>query len=460
MNLNAALFIARRAMGGRKSAENSITAQKRRNGLRPPASGLGGAIVAIGVSIVPLILVLVVSDGMIEGITRRYIETKSHHLQVSVPMAFGDKIVEKGIPALESLFGISQAYLERIGTAVAVSGQQSHAVVLRALPQEFFEDPGTMLYLKRIAGESIPRGGRGMVLGSALAQALKVDLGELVTIITPLKDGSNPGEYSGYGYAPRLSIFRVTGIVSAGYRDLDALWAFISPEAGNSLLSYPSSSAVIGIKVNDPYDNTLGNEIRGAIVQALESLYPDWFEENYVRTWPEVEQSLYANFGTTKTMLLFIMAIILLVAAINLGSALSTFVAERSMDIAVLRSMGASDRMIGGIFAGAGLLAGAAGTVLGVGVGLILALNINGLIGVAEWAVNIADSFSSKLSGRPTLPLKLLDPGYYLESIPLSLDLGSVVMVIASSLVLSAAVSLIPSRKAVRMSVQDLIRKS
>jgi lipoprotein-releasing system permease protein len=460
MNWNAALFIARRAMVGRKAAGKSDAAPRHKSVLKTPSSGLGGAILAIGISIVPLILVLVVSDGMIEGITRRYIETKSHHLQVSVPLDTSGELIGKGLLAMESIPGISRAYLERMGTAVAVSGHQSHAVVLRALPLEYFEDPGTLRYLKRVAGDSIPRGGRGMVLGSALAEALKVNLGELVTIVTPAKEENSYNQYSGFGYAPRLSTFRVTGIVSAGYRDLDALWAFVSPEAGESILSYPSSSAIVGIKVANPYDNALGVEIKDAVGNAMESLYPTWFEEYLVRTWPEVERSLYVNFGTTKTMLMFIMAIILLVAAINLGSALSTFVAERSMDIAVLRSMGASDRMIGGIFTGAGVLAGAVGTLLGVGAGIILALNINSLIGIAEWGVNAADSLAAGLSGRPTLPLKLLDPGYYLESIPLVFDFGSIVMVIASSLVLSAAVSLIPSRRAVRMSVQDLIRKS
>lgn len=460
MNWKAAFFIARRSMKGREGMGRRDSTEKGRGNLKAPGGGLGGAIVAIGISIVPLILVMTVSDGMIEGITRRYIETKSHHMQIGLPLGPSAEIAAAAIPALKALPGVAAAYLERDGTAVAVSGSRSHAILARALPADYFLDPGTARFLTTLEGNPIPSGSRGMVIGSALAQALAVGLGDLLTVVTPGAEADDTAQYLGTGYAPRLSTFRITGIVSAGYRDLDALWAFISPEAGDRILSYPSSSAFIGLKVANPYSGELGGEIRNKVGDAMKGLYPQWFEGYLVRTWPELEQSLYANFGTTKTMLLFIMAIILLVAAVNLGSALSTFVAERTMEIAVLRSLGASDSMIGGIFTGAGLLAGAVGTILGVGAGLLLAVNINPLIRGAEWIVNAGDATLSRLAGRPALPLKLLDPGYYLEAIPLVVDFKSVAMVVAASLVLSGAVSLLPSRRAVRISVQDLIRKS
>ena len=82
MNWKAAFFIARRSMKGRGGMGRRDSTEMGKGTLKAPGGGLGGAIVALGISIVPLILVMTVSDGMIEGITRRYIETKSHHMQI------------------------------------------------------------------------------------------------------------------------------------------------------------------------------------------------------------------------------------------------------------------------------------------------------------------------------------------------------------------------------------------
>jgi len=445
MTFGASFFIAARSLLGRKRT-----------------GGMAGAILGIGISLVPIVLVLIVSDGMIEGITRRYMETKTYHLQVAAPDSMAGSDAEKGRVALSAVPGVQAAYIEKNGSGVVVSAEASNAVMLRSVSPEFFVDPGVSQYLRLIEGKARPEGKRDIVLGSSLASVLHVKLGDSLTVITPNQQneftaGGIGADFS--GYAPRLSFFKVTGIVSAGYRDLDALWAFISPEAGERLLNYPSSYSFFGIKVADPYSNSLGS-IKESVSGAMESLYPDWFDPYLTRTWPEVERSLYRSFGTTKSMLLFIMGIALVVAAVNLGSSLSTFVVEHSMDIAVLRGMGATDSAIRQIFVGAGFITGGLGTILGILAGLILSLNVNFLISGIEWIANIFDSGLAYIKGQPSVALKLLDPEYYLEKIPISIDFAQIALIAALSIALSAVVSLIPARKASRISVQELIRKS
>ena len=464
MNPAPLFFVATRTLLGRKKARK--TAKGNRSGSEglgrrlSPSQGLAGAILGIGVSLVPLLLVLVVSDGMIEGITRRYIETKTYHIQVAVPDRFGTQEAEPGLAAARALPGVISASLETNGSAVAVSASASSAVMLRAADPEFFLDRGTSDYLKTLEGSLVPRGNRDIVLGSALADKLKLRVGDQLTVITPNqedREGSRADNYE--GYRPRLSFFRVTGIVSAGYRDLDAVWAFISPAAGERLLVYSSCYSFMGIKVNDPYSNSLG-EIRAGLSEILDPLYPAWFDTYLARTWPEVERSLYASFATTKSTLLFIMGIALLVAAVNLGSSLSTFVVEHSMDIAVLRSFGATDKAIRNIFVGAGILTGSLGTLIGLAAGLLVSLNVNVLISALEWLLNIGGAVFAQLNGRQAVALKLLDPAYYLETIPIEIDAGQVGIIVVLCVLLSALVSLLPARKAVRVSVQNLIRKS
>jgi lipoprotein-releasing system permease protein len=130
------------------------------------------------------------------------------------------------------------------------------------------------------------------------------------------------------------------------------------------------------------------------------------------------------------------------------------------MDIAVLRAMGATDSLIRRIFVGAGFITGSIGTLLGLLLGLLISWNVNPLIVGVEWFANMADSFVAFVRGQPSIPLKLLDPAYYLEKIPVSIDFRQIALIAALSLALSLVASLIPARKASRISVQELIRKS
>jgi lipoprotein-releasing system permease protein len=130
------------------------------------------------------------------------------------------------------------------------------------------------------------------------------------------------------------------------------------------------------------------------------------------------------------------------------------------MDIAILRSAGATDATIRRIFAGAGLITGGLGTLLGVGAGILLAWNVNELIAALEWLINLIDAGIAFIRGQPPVPLRLLDPGYYLERIPVVINFSQVALVAGLSVALSAIASLIPAYRASRISVQELIRKS
>lgn len=475
MSVGPAFFIALRSLLGRRievGSQGSSTGAKvdakakKKHRKTTSTGGFTGAILGIGISLVPIILVLTVSDGMIQGITNRYMETKTYHLQISIPDNLGIDETEKGRGALKAIPGVLGAFKEMNGSAVAVSATTSHATLLRAIDSGYYEDPGTRKYLKVLAGTMIPSSDKDIVLGSSLASSLNVKLGDTVTLITPSESANSVygyGDSSGTGplsgYSPRLSFFKVSGIVSAGYRDLDALWAFISPRTGEKILSYPSAYSFWGIKVKAPFSNDIG-VVRDSIVSAFKPLYPDWFDGFLVRTWPEIEKNLYKSFGTTKSLLMFIMGITLLVAAVNLGSALSTFVAEHSLDIAVMRSMGAADATIRRIFLDSGLITGILGTALGILCGLFLSINVNAVIRAIEWIANIFDAAIAFFSGQPSVPFKLLDPDYYLETIPVTTDYRQIALIAGLSIILCVVASLLPARKATRISVQELIRKS
>lgn len=443
MSAGPALFFARRILGLRGPG-------KGRGALPEDSPGrryLRGAIVGVALSIVPLVLVLVVADGMIEGITARYIEVGTYHLQAQPLVVVDRPALEAAASSLRSSPGIS-AFPEFQGYGVAISGSRTAGVAVRAVDPSFLEDEGTKAYLKVKSGEMRLESTNQILLGEPLAKQLGAKVGDAVSIVT-----SRPAFGGGTSFAPKVSVFRVRGIVSAGYRELDALWAFVSLRAGAKIFWAGSSRAIVGIKVDKPFGN-----LEGTRAFARSALSSDWS----VVAWPEAERNVYKSFSTTRALLLLVMALAVAVAAINVGSALVMLVLERRRDIAILKSAGASPGFIGRIFVLTGVAIGGTGTLIGICVGSLLAWRINDLIAGIERFVNGAARLWSAAAGGAGqhAAIRLLDPAYYLERIPVSIQPAELAAVAAASLVLCLLASLVPAGRASRLPPLDIFRKT
>jgi lipoprotein-releasing system permease protein len=444
-----AAFFALRILGLRASARASPRAGAgAASGDSRGGRYLRGAVLGVALSIVPLVVVLVVSDGMIQGITSRYIETGTYHLQAQSQVALDQAELEAAAAALRALPGM-RAFPELQGYGVAIAGSRTAGVALRAVEPSFLADPGTSAYLRLVEGDMSLESTNQILLGEPLARNLRLKAGDSLGIVT-----QRPG-YGGReaSFIPKVTVFRVRGIVSAGYRELDALWAFVSPRAGARMLMPGSSRSLVGIKVERPFGNL--EPSRSAARSALSA---DWT----IETWPEAERNVFKSFSTTRALLLLVMALAVAVGAINVGSALVMLVLERRRDIAILKSAGASPSFIGRVFVLAGLALGGAGTLAGIGIGTLLAWRINDLIALMERSVNAAARLWASLSGAqlPRTAIRLLDPAYYLERIPVDIRFGELAAVAVASLVLCLLASLIPAGRASRLPPQEIFRKT
>jgi lipoprotein-releasing system permease protein len=449
VNSGPAIFFARRILGLRTRARDSGSLPRRpRSEDEAGKRYLRGALLGVALSIVPLVVVLVVADGMIQGITARYIEVGTYHLQAQPIFVADQKTLEEAVASLRAIGGLS-VFPELQGYGVAIADSRTAGVAIRAVDPSFLKDPGTAEYLKATAGEMSLDSTNQILLGESLAKELGAKVGDVVSIATasPTNDGGAAS------LVPKLSIFRVRGIVSAGYRELDALWAFVSLRAGSKLFRSEGSRALVGIKVEKPFGDI---EAQRSSIRA--TLSPDWT----VLTWPEAERNVYKSFSTTRALLLLVMALTVAVAAINVSSALVMLVLERRRDIAILKSAGASPTLIGRIFLLTGLAIGGAGSLVGIGIGSLLAWRINDLIAIIEGIANAALRVWAALSGAtpPNTPLRLLDPAYYLQRIPVHIQLGELVAVAATSLALCLLASIIPARRASRLPPLEIFRKT
>ncbi len=444
MSLGPTFYFAGRILGFRSHGMPTGAKRSRRAWGR---RYIRGAILGVALSIVPLVVVLIVADGMIQGITARYIEVGTYHLQAQPLIVVDQETLNTAVLALDKKPGML-AFPEFQGYGLAIVGTKTAGVAVRAVDPAFLQDPGTKAYLKINSGEMSLDSTNQILLGMALAKDLNAKIGDTLSIVT-----SRPTYGVGTAmFAPKISIFRVRGIVSAGYRELDALWAFVSLHAGSKIFWAGSSRALIGIKVTKPFGNL---EYYRSLARS--SLSTEWT----VVTWPEAERNVYKSFSTTRAILLLVMALAVAVAAINVGSALVMLVLERRRDIAILKSAGASPGMIGRIFMVSGIAIGGVGALLGIGIGSLIAWKINEMIAMVEHLVNSATRFWTIISGSaaPFSGIRLLDPAYYLEKIPVSFHFGELATVVVASLILCFFASLIPALRASRLTPLEIFRK-
>ncbi len=414
-----------------------------------------GAILCIALSLVPLIVVLVVSDGMIEGITARTVSLSSFDLQV-VP--YGIKSADASqydeynnlAKLVSTVDGVKSTCVERQGIGLAAGKNGRMGATVRGVSENIYnENESFRKYLNILDGEFDISTNKDAVIGSKLAKDLNLKVGDTVRIISSRSNTNGK-------IVPRFSTFKVKGICSSGYQELDALWVFINAKTAFDLFSTASSKIVIGVETENPFEMDLYK-----IANDIENKLDEENEFASVYTWQELNSTQLENFSTTKMLLLLIMSLIVLVASINVSSSIVMFVMERNKEIAILKSLGASPNGITFAFLFIALFIGFFGIVIGLPIGILCAVNVNSIINFFEMIINFVLSLVYNIfaSSKDFVPVSVMNPEYYLETIPIVLPFNELCAIVILVLILSVVVSIIPSIKAGREKPLSILRK-
>ena len=396
-----------------------------------------GASLGIALSLVPLITVDHVADAMIEGIISRYRETSSFHFQIHSWNTPDHAEWNRTLAETLSSDEVESAWIERQGFALARAENSREGLTLRALPENLYtENSHFAAYIEFDSGSWNLDEPDSILLGREAARKLQAHTGDQVRILTVrrLPDGR---------YIPKVSRFTVGGVFSSGYQDLDRTWAFISLEKGWTILSEDSSRTFIGGRFSrselDPEEQRT----------ALRSVLSDRWT---VYHWRDLNRYLLENLESTRTILLFLMAIIIAVAVVNVFTSLVMLTLERQREIGILKCTGTSPAQITGTFVLAGALAAAVGSLAGMGGGLLVSRYVNELITVIE---RILGLFSPSGSEGP----KLLDEGYYLQYIPIRIRWGATMLIGLITFLLSVLASAVPAARAAALRPLEVLRK-
>jgi len=371
------------------------------------------SILGVAVGVLALIVVLSVWTGFTEGLRDQIIGVNAHALV----QRFGSAISEaEDVTAkIEAVDGVVATTPYIYGQALISSANQSTGVVLRGI-----DAPSAMRVLsigqKMQAGQLTdldkPLDVPGIVLGRDMARQLQVGVGDRVRLMSP------NGPLSPMGVLPKIRTCVVVGVFHTGMSEYDSTMGYISLETARSLTDLRRGVHGIEIRVRD-IDQA--DRTAAAVQQALGQTYS-------VRDWMRINQNMFAALKLEKTGIFIALNLIILVAALNIISALTMVVMEKTRDIAILKSMGATTRSIMHIFLYQGMIIGLSGTVFGLagGLGLCALLKRYKII-----------ELPPDVYPMSTMPIKVVP-----------FDVGVITL---SALVITLAATLYPSWKASRV---------
>ncbi|MDP2142801.1 MAG: lipoprotein-releasing ABC transporter permease subunit [Gallionella sp.] len=384
------------------------------------------SMLGMGLGVMALIVVLSVMNGFQKEIRERMLGA-SPHLEV---VADGGRMYDW--PAvLEQVARhpqVAAAAPYVAGQGMLSFGQSVQGVMVRGIDPAR-ETAITELSSKIKAGalEDLRDGEFNIVLGSDLARALGVKLGEKVMLIAP------QGQITPAGMMPRLKQFRVAGIFEIGMAPYDSSLALIQMNDAQKL--FLLGDAVTGIS------SKLHNiDLAPRIAQELQSELPP---ELYANDWTHQNSNYFRAVQIEKKMMFIILSLIVAVAAFNIVSTLVMAVTDKQADIAILRTLGASPRSIMKIFIVQGVVIGVIGTLSGSLAGIALALNLDVVVPFIEQTLGV--QFLAK-------------DVYYITELPSDLRYSEVALIAAMSFLISLLATLYPSWRAARTNPAEALR--
>ena len=408
----------------------------RRNGFISFISGV--SMLGIGLGVAALVIVLSVMNGFQKEVRDRMLSVVSH---IEIVSADGG--------ALEDLAGTLkqvQSNAQVLGAAPFISaqallarGEDMKGVLVRGIDPAL--EPTVVNLSAGMAGnaenssnrglsmpgvEALKPGQFGVVLGLDLARQLGLRLGDPVTLISP------NGQVTPAGVLPRLKQMEVVGLFNSGHYEYDSALVMLHVEDAGKIFRLEGPTGV-RLKIKDLHEaRSVARELAPTLSAGM--AIRDWTQQN--KTW-------FAAVQVEKRMMFIILTLIVAVAAFNLVSTLVMSVTDKRADIAILRTLGASPKSIMGVFMVQGAMVGFIGTVGGLLLGLVIALNIDVIVPALE-----------TLFRASFLPKDI----YLISRMPSDPQMADILPVAVISLLLAFVATLYPSWRASQVNPAEALR--
>lgn len=400
------------------------TRAKRRNGFISFISL--SSMLGIALGVMALITVMSIMNGFQSQLRDRILGMTAH-MTLSEQQ---DRLSQwpelyKMVKTIPDVVGAAPNILEQ---GMLGHGERVKGVIVRGvLPA--YEQQVTDINSKMDEGKlsDLKAGHFGIILGSELAISLGVSVGDKVTMVSP------QGSISPMGLLPRIKRFSVVGIFTAGMSEYDSGLAIINLKDAQKLFKYHHQVTALQLKLKNMFDL---KPVRQAVSKKTHRAL-------YMRDWTQQHANFFKAIEMEKRMMFVVLALIIMVAAFNIVSTMVMVVTDKQKDIAVLRTIGATPRSIQFIFIIQGLLIGSIGALLGIALGVTVALNIDVIV-----------PFIEKLLGFKFFPADI----YYISEVPSQLEWSDVWTVSGLAFGLTLLATLFPAYKASKIQPAEALR--
>lgn len=307
------------------------------------------------------------------------------------------------------------------------NGNASGAIVRGVAPAR--ETQVSTVNDKMVAGsfDALKPGAWNIILGRYLAMTLGVGVGDDVILLVP------QGNVTPTGLIPRMRRFHVAGIFEAGEYTYDSSFAEINIDDARKLFGLGDAVSGVRLKLDNIF---LAPAIARQLMHKFKGAY-------YVSDWTQERANFFQAIQTEKRVMFVILSLIIAVAAFNIVSTLVMVVNDKQADIAILRTLGAKPGAIMRVFIVQGTLIGVFGIILGLIFGILLAQNVNDIMGFLQHVFHIQ-----------FLPADV----YYISDLPSELQWGQVVKIVCSAFVLTLLSTLYPAWRASRVQPAAALR--
>jgi lipoprotein-releasing system permease protein len=383
------------------------------------------SIAGVMVGVMALIVVIAVMNGFDNDLKTRILGGQSHIVLMRHGSAFEQyrQVMEevektKGVEAATPYIitqGMLRSKAAAVGAVIRGIDPQTAGRVMKTLENVSLTNPSAKLHSAQPASE-VP----GIVLGKELARNLGVIEGDMIYLISPR------GVLSPIGHVPAMKQFEVTGFFVSGMYEYDQTFAFIDLKDAQKMLRMGDSVTGIDIRVHDIYK---AKDIAENIILRLG--FPYW-----ARDWMQMNKNLFRALKMERLVMAIILILIVLVAAFNIASSLIMLVMGKTRDIAILKAMGATTKSIRKIFVFSGMVIGSIGTVLGLGLGLLLCILLKNY-----------DIY--ELTG---------DIYYFTTTLPVKIEISWVIGIVSAAMVICFLATLYPARQAAKLDPVEAIR--
>ena len=385
----------------------------------------GFSFLGIMLGVATLIIVMAVMNGFRKELLDKILGLNGHLLiqPLEKPLTDWEEVAAR----IASVPGIRLAAPIVEGQALASSPFNAGGVLIRGIRLADLEKlPSVAKNIKQGTLEGFDDG-QGVAIGRRLADQLSLRSGDNITLVAPR------GAVTPMGTTPRIKVYKIAAVFEIGMSEYDTAFVFMPLKEAQAYFNRAGDVTAIEVYTDNP-DRV--DSYRKAVQAAAQ-------RPIFMIDWRQRNATFFNALQVERNVMFLILTLIVLVAALNIVSGLIMLVKDKGQDIAILRTMGATQGAIMRVFLITGAAIGVVGTLVGFLLGVVVCLNIENIRQFLSWLTN-TELFSPEL--------------YFLSHLPADMDAGETTAVVVMALTLSLLATLYPSWRAARLDPVEALR--